>query len=745
MKFFYSRRLILGIVAVLSIAISHGQITEITYSGEFTTYEVPLGVSSISIEALGAQGASGQAGYVGGKGAKMYGEFDVEPGSTLIIVVGGKGEGQSSGSNGGGGGGTFVVLDEGIGGPGAYTMAAGPFAGHTVTPLIVAGGGSGTRASVSQNGNPGVVGNMGTSGSGSSPTGGGIPVASPEMGGLTSGGGWGSAGGGFVGNGASDGSYGLGGKSFINGAAGGTGGTAGGHMATGGFGAGGQGRGYYGGGGGGGWSGGGGGRVGGGGASFNIGEAQDNESGYNEEDGLVTIEVLCIGLVPDIPETGVCLGESLTLDVDSETGGTITWSGGVTDEEAFIPPPGTTTYYAYSDSPLDCAFEIDISSSPVPDIEAHSSLPTACEGVVITLWGTGGDEYHWTGTGEIDPIDSVGFIAEEGEVTYTLIGAYLGCEAEPIDLVLVGAPQPEIEGTVSPTQVCLGDGYTVTGGGIGAVSYYWGGGFEDGDEVIQEAAGTFIHTVVGVSEEGCYDTAFVTALVHPNPTVNAGMDVTICEGNPVTLTAAGALLYEWDPEIVNGIEFIPEEIGTTTYSVVGTDINGCSDEDIVNVTVLDKPVIESSIVTPEYFGGDGSIDITVTGGSGEYAFEWSNGAFTEDIYGLNDGPYTVIVNDITMERGMCDTEASFFVNSFVSISEDENIDINIYPNPTSDLITLTVDGEFSYEVTTLLGQILNSGTTVDQESISLQALANGTYLIKVSTGQFVKTIPVLKK
>src|SRR5690606_30639040 len=116
----------------------------------------------------------------------------------------------------------------------------------------------------------------------------------------------------------------------------------------------------------------------------------------NTGEGSVVIEVLCIGLVPNIPVTGVCLGESLTLDVDSETGGVITWSGGVTDEVAFAPPPGTTTYYAYSSSDSDCAFEIDISSSPIPDITAHSSLPSAREGAIITLWGDGGDAYEWT-------------------------------------------------------------------------------------------------------------------------------------------------------------------------------------------------------------------------------------------------------------------------------------------------------------------------------------------------------------
>lgn len=719
-----------------------GQDYTISYSGEYDTFVVPDGVSSLGIRAKGAQGASGQSGRVGGRGASMYGEFDVEPGSTLIIVVGGEGLGASSGSNGGGGGGTFVVLDEGIGGPGDYTITSGPFAGHSVTPLIVAGGGGGTRAAAAADGNPGVIGEMGTSGSGSGSTGGGSPVTAPTMGGLTSGGSWGSAGGGFVGNGANDGSTGCGGQSFINGALGGNCGSCS-HVATGGFGGGGQGRGCSGGGGGGGWSGGQGGFIAGGGGSYNIGINQDNIGGDNAGDGVVEIDILCIGLVSHITETGVCLGETLILDVDSETGGVISWSGGVTDEEAFAPPPGTTTYYASSSSDLDCAFEIDISASPVPDITAHSSLPTACEGALITLWGEGGDAYEWTGDGEVTPIDSVAFLAEEGIVTYTLVGSYLGCEAEPVTLTLEGAPQPNVVGVASPSTICFGESYTVTGSGSGAVSYYWGGGIDDGDEITPESAGTFVHMVVGVSDEGCYDTAFVSVNVHALPIVNAGLDKTVCEGHTVTLTATGAMTYDWDPDITNGIPFTPP-VGTTTYTVEGTNDAGCVGEDMVTVTTVDLPEVIDAVIVDEFFGFDGSIDITVGGGSGDYVYSWAHGPITEDVDGLTDGIYIVTIDDIAIDRGQCPVEATFIVNSYVGIENAETSNFKIYPNPTTDIVNIVAEGEFNYEVTNIAGQQLLNGKANGQVQISLADFAKGTYLIKVTADNLSRVSHVVK-
>ena len=65
--------------------------------------------------------------------------------------------------------------------------------------------------------------------------------------------------------------------------------------------------------------------------------------------------------------------------------------------------------------------------------------------------------------------------------------------------------------------------------------------------------------------------------------------------------------------------------------------------------MLNQPAaifIDGPKVDVTCFGGnDGSVDLTMTGGTTPYAVTWNNGAITEDIDGLSAGIYDVVVTD----------------------------------------------------------------------------------------------------
>lgn len=220
------------------------------YSGSIVKWTVPPGVTSLTIQARGAEGQY-QSGLpnVPGLGASLQGTFTVVPGEVLKILVGQQPVNSYVIATGGGG--SFVT-------------------DTTNVPLIIAGGGGGAgyEDASSKQGQEGMAGG----------TGGG---PAPGAGGTAGNGGQagiGSGGGGLSTNGI--GTY--GGQAFVNGGAGAGGG---------GFGGGGYGD-AAGSGGGGGYSGGGGGGfqgAGGGGGSINNGAVQFDSTGVNTGNGLVTI------------------------------------------------------------------------------------------------------------------------------------------------------------------------------------------------------------------------------------------------------------------------------------------------------------------------------------------------------------------------------------------------------------------------------------------------------------------------
>jgi len=278
------------------------------YTGSITNFTVPAGVTSLVIEAKGAQGGTSDgSSNVGGKGAYIKGTVTVTPGQILKVLVGGQG---GTGTSGGGGGGSFVTTNANSG-------------------LVIAGGGGGAHYGGTYNisNANGTTSNNGQAGmnSGASVTGGaaGTGGAGGSCYAGYAGTSQGAGGGGLTGDGATCSAVG-GGKSFTNGGAGGAKAGSGG---AGGFGGGGGADWSYwtGGGGGGGYSGGGGGTyygVGGGGGSYNAGTSQTQTAGYQTGNGQVVLSwtVVSSASCPASTRTAVAVGINTSASVASVTG-----------------------------------------------------------------------------------------------------------------------------------------------------------------------------------------------------------------------------------------------------------------------------------------------------------------------------------------------------------------------------------------------------------------------------------------
>jgi hypothetical protein len=317
----------------------------VTSQNGIQLWTVPA-TATYRIEAFGAQGGGNNQF---GRGAQIRGDFQLNAGQQLKILVGQQGGVSSSGS---GGGGSFVTTSANV-------------------PLVVAGGGGGQYDANSQLFNAHAV--TGNNGQATGCTAGGA--------GGNGGNGCnnsGAAGGGGLTTNGGNGTYGTGGQSFVNGGNGGNHGSN--AICVGGFGGGGGTHGNTGGGGGGGgYSGGAGGYhsgtdgSGGGGGSFNGGTNPVNVGGIRTGHGLVTITQMSTpcasGLTPVVVNVNlpaaptasanaavINCGQTSVLSAQGGGGNTYFWysnangSTQVGTGASFTTPAlgGNTTYYVSS-------------------------------------------------------------------------------------------------------------------------------------------------------------------------------------------------------------------------------------------------------------------------------------------------------------------------------------------------------------------------------------------------------------
>ena len=380
-----------------------------------------------------------------------------------------------------------------------------------------------------------------------------------------------------------------------------------------------------------------------------------------------------------------------------------------------------------------------------------------CEELIITASGEGGcfgDEYTLTAesvtggeitwTGGIE--DGIPFDpGSPGTYTYTPISDSEGdCPVDgPVTIEVVGLPT--VLAGAGDLVFCEDESITLSAAGDADV-YVWNDG-EDLD--LMPGVGTYTYELFGEYIEGfCLgeNTDEVTVEVVALPTITASAsDDPICINMEVTLTGGGGEMYWWDNGVVDGEAYFPATIGTTTYTVIGTDENGCSNEASVDVEVVDMIVIDG-VTTIETVGDDGEIAITVSGGAPAYTFDWDNDGTgdwddDEDLTGLSAGDYTVLVKG----TAGCESERTFTVKGQVGIDDLTADNVAVYPNPTTEFVNIEFTGTFQYELVAINGDILVAGSATDKEVLDLKEFADGVYFVNIKNEAATTTVKVVKK
>lgn len=200
----------------------------------------------------------------------------------------------------------------------------------------------------------------------------------------------------------------------------------------------------------------------------------------------------------------------------------------------------------------------------------------------------------------------------------------------------------------SPGTVCANATYNLTSylSGSATSGGTWTGTSISGSNFTPTTAGSVAITYsVGTAACKVAETHTIAVLASPTVSVTPPGPNTYCAGTPVNLllTASGASSYVWSTaETTSAITVSPGV--STTYTVVGTSLQGCNTTTTVPVNFTPLPVLSVSTQTVSCAGGTGSASVAVSSGTSPFTYVWSNGTSASAITAAA-GTYSISVTD----------------------------------------------------------------------------------------------------
>ncbi|MCL9807205.1 T9SS type A sorting domain-containing protein [Flavobacterium amniphilum] len=352
-----------------------------------------------------------------------------------------------------------------------------------------------------------------------------------------------------------------------------------------------------------------------------------------------------------------CFGGNTGAINLTPTGGvgpyTFNWGGGITTEDRT-----TLTAGNYSVTITDangCTGTVNANVTQPAAAVSGTTVVTnvACFGGntgAINLTPTGGvGPYTFNWGGGITTEDRTTLTAGNYSVTITDANGCTGTVN-----ATVTQPAAAVSGTTVVTNVACFGGNTgainlTPTGGVGPYTFNWGGGITTEDRTTL-TAGNYSVTITDAN--GCTGTVNAT-VTQPAAAVSGTTVVTnvACFGGntgAINLTPTGGVgpyTFNWGGGITTEDR---TGLAAGSYSVTITDANGCTGT-VSGITVTQPAAAVSGttlITNVSCFGGNnGVIDLTPTGGTGPYTYNWGGGITTEDRTSLTPGTYSVTITD----------------------------------------------------------------------------------------------------
>ena len=309
--------------------------------------------------------------------------------------------------------------------------------------------------------------------------------------------------------------------------------------------------------------------------------------------GAITVTVNARPTLSLTGNTAICAGESQTLSVTGAN--TYTWNTGSNSNSMVVTPSMTVGNYTFSviaSSSVGCTKSLvdSILVNAIPSVSIAGGN-YVCNGNTLTLNASGASTYTWN-TGSAGNSIAVSPIVN---TTYSVVGSSTaGCNSSAINSVTVVAyPLLSITGN---TVMCFGDSLTLVANG--ANSYTWSTTGATNSVVVIKPTASITYTLIGEIASGCSDTIQTNITVNALPNLSLTVSSnTICLGEMKTIWISGANTYTWSTAATTASILVSPTM-TTTYSVIGVDLNNCLSKDSVIMAVsMCNAINEESVST----------------------------------------------------------------------------------------------------------------------------------------------------
>lgn len=361
-----------------------------------------------------------------------------------------------------------------------------------------------------------------------------------------------------------------------------------------------------------------------------------------------SVDVIALSLpaIAEVHQDATCGLANGSIDLTATSGQTpynYTWSTGETTEDLSNIQSGNYTVTLTDANGCATTTDVLINDTPLPQLSGvamNSSCAQANGSYDLAVNGIAPFEFAWSNGSTNADLSSVG----SGSYSVTVTDANACTATLMISIVDDAAPQLSIVVLNNATCNLPNANATVNiTGGLPPYNAIWSNG-TTGVDLVNVGAGTYAVTITDANS--CVATEVVTLTNSTPPTATGTVVDETCNADngaiDITVNGISPFSYTWSN---GGTTEDLSLISSGSYSVTITDVNNCT----VDLSIVVNELVPVAIsLTPTHTQcnlQNGAIALSIISGATPITFEWSNGASSQSLTGIDFGQYSVTATD----------------------------------------------------------------------------------------------------